>query len=115
MEKRMTKAMVIKLAKEAGISITLITAKRHGGETCINMVDIPADLSARNLASGERYRNIPEVDRLIREYNRQARKLIAVLKKQGVFFQGIKYGSGEWAYTTRKPNYSDWLAANNID
>jgi hypothetical protein len=115
MEKRMTKAMIGKLAKEAGISITLIDAKRHGGETYISMVDIPAELSARNLTSCERYRNIPEVDRLIREYNRQARKLLAVLKKQGVSFQGTKYGSGEWAYTTRKTNYSDWLVTNNID
>ena len=115
MEKRMTRAMLGKLAKEAGISITLIDAKRYRGETCISMVDLPVNLAVRNLASGERYRNIPEVDRLIRKYNRQARKLIAVLKKQGISLWGIKYGSGEWSYTTRKPNYSDWLVANNLD
>jgi hypothetical protein len=115
MKNRLTKTMIAKLAKEAGISITLVKAGQSKGETSINMADLPPDAAARNLASGNRYRNTTEVERLVRKYNRQARKLTAVLRRHGFFLGGRKYGSGEWSYTTRKPNYSDWLVANNID
>jgi hypothetical protein len=105
---------VRKIAREKGIGITTISVTRRDGNMYLEMTDLPRDMIERNLRNDGRG-NTVEVDRAIRKYNRQARKLSAALRKNGIMLWGRCWGSGAWGYTTRKPTYMDELATNNID
>lgn len=110
----MTITTVKKIAREKGISITMVSLFRRDGNIEIEMADLPRDMVERNLRS-DGHGNTVEVDRAIRKYNRQARKLTAALRRNGMLLWGRCWGSGEWAYTTRKPTASDVLIWYNID
>jgi len=110
----MTVKTVKKMATEKGISITLIAITRWSGNLYFDMSDLPQDMIERNLRNKGRG-NTVEIDRVIRKYNKQVRKLAAALRVNGIFLWGHCGGSGVWGYTTRKPTYSDELAMNNID
>jgi DNA-binding transcriptional MerR regulator len=120
MEKKITKATVKKMAKEAGVSITMVSVWNRSGSLEIERIDLPQDLAQKNMENqnitGNRYWNIPEVDRLVRKYNRQVKKLIAVLRKNGLYFRGrFLYGRQEWTFTNREWTPTDELIWNNID
>jgi hypothetical protein len=111
----MNKTGILKIAETAGISTSMVSITNRQGIIDIEIADFPPEVVKRNLESGERFKNTPEVDRLIRKYNRQSKKLIAALRQQGVSFWGRLRGSGSWDYTSRKPTYMDHLVRNNID
>ena len=116
----MTVAKVRKIAKEKGISITMVSVSKSYGGLCLEMVELPTEVIKRNLESEGHQNygngNTIEVTRLIRKYNRQAKKIVAALIASGVEpIRGRVYGSGEVAYTTRRWTASDELAWNNID
>jgi len=110
----MNKREVLKLAKQRGISLTLVSIQKEAGELYFRMADLPPDVQKRNLESGCR-RNTVEVDRIVRKYNRQTRKIVAALRGLGVMVFGRLTGSGEWDYTTRRPTATDELIWNNVD
>ena len=105
---------IIKMAQRRGMSITLVSMHKEAGNLYFEMANLPPDVQKRNLESDCR-RNTVEVDRIVRKYNRQARKLVAALRGLGVMIYGRCTGSGEWDYTTRMPTASDELVWNNID
>ena len=109
-----TPSKVRKIAQQKGISITLVSIFKSRGDLYLEMADLPPDVQKRNLESGLR-RNTVEADRIIRKYNRQAKKIAAALRELGVKIGGRPYGSGEWGYTTREWTNSDELVWNNID
>ena len=109
-----TAAKARKLAQEKGISITMVSIFREYGDLYLEMTELPHDVVKRNLESGERRNNL-EVTRLVRKYNRQARKIVSALRAYGLEIRGMIRGSGEWDYTTRRWTVSDELAWNNID
>ncbi|MDR3092281.1 MAG: hypothetical protein LBU36_08880 [Clostridiales bacterium] len=111
----MTKAQVIKTAAQGRINIDMVAVKARRGVVEIEMAELPPDVIKRNLESGDDFRNTEEVERLINKYNKQARKLVGLLKTHGLTFRGFRRGSGDWDYTTRAATYSDYLVASNID
>ena len=76
----MTKKQIEATAKRAGIDLSLISIRRSCGTYLIEMADLPKELSERNAAhylqSGQQ---LPEVEKLIRKYNRDAKKLLKAL------------------------------------
>jgi DNA-binding LacI/PurR family transcriptional regulator len=119
-EETMTERTIKKIAREAGISISLVSAGQYRGETSIRMVELPPDVMKRLLdycrENGYK-RNTLEVQRLIRKYNQQVNKLIAVFKTRGLSngFWGRQLGDGRWEYTDRWYSHTDELVANNMD
>jgi hypothetical protein len=112
---KITQAAVKRIAEEKGISITLLLFQTLNGNLYLEMADFPPDVIKRNLESGMYRRNTVEVERLIRKYNRQIRRITAALRANGVRLLGRQRGDGAWEYTTRAQNYTDFLVANNID
>jgi hypothetical protein len=116
----MTKAMIQKIAREAGISITLVSVKQYQGNTYIKPAELPPDVAKRNLdycrEAGWR-KNTVEVERINRRYNRQVKRLLAVLASRGkaAGFMGRQMGDGTWEYTSRPRTYTDELVFNNMD
>lgn len=100
------------ICKAHNINAKRIKFYTHGGKLHLEMAEIPADLIKRNLESGERYRNIPEIDRLIRRYNRQAERFI---KLSGIAFCGYMTGTGEWQYREGDFTGAERLASMNMD
>jgi hypothetical protein len=116
----MTERTIKKIAREAGISISLVSAGQFREETSIRMIELPPDVMQRLLdyCKTNGYReNTLEVQRLIRKYNRQVKKLIAVFKAKGLLkgFWGRRLGDGRWEYTDRWYSPTDELVANNMD
>ena len=111
----MTVKEVKTFCKEHGINADRMKIYKHGGLIHIEMADLPQDLVKKNLeeyyATGHD-RNIPEIDRLIRRYNRQAARLVKLLP---VGFCGIRTGSGEWEYREGGFTYTEELIFNNMD
>lgn len=109
----MTKATITKTAKANNINLTLINISRCSGTYRFEMSDLSADLTAKNLAyyyeTGDQ---LPEVEKTIKKYNREVKKL---LKALGVKHWGFKAGSGEWIYELGEQSYSTKLAFANID
>jgi hypothetical protein len=116
----MTERTIKKIAREAGISISLVNAGQYRGETSIRMIELPSDVMERLLeyckVHGYR-KNTLEVERIIRKYNQQVKKLMAVFKTRGLLkgFWGRQLGDGRWEYTDRRYSYTDELVANNMD
>jgi hypothetical protein len=92
---------VRKIAREKGISISMISVFREEGNLYLEMAELPQEVIKRNLESGDNWNNT-EVCRLIRKYNSQARKIVAALRNIGLEISGRLRGSGEWGYTTRR-------------
>jgi len=113
---KLTAATVKKIAREKGISITMVSVCGRYGILDIGMKDMPLDIINRNLENAEAGRgNTAEVKRFIRKYNSQARKIVAALRDAGFFMWGRCFGNGEWSYTFQRPTTSDELVLNNID
>lgn len=111
----MTKAELIKLAKENHVNLERMEIKQRRGIVSIEMKELPAELIKRNLENDE-YGNIPEVDRLIRRYNRQAHRLTRLaVNTFGVNLYGRQNGSGEWKYEFRNKTVTEYLMSENID
>lgn len=110
----MTKATIKKAAKENGVDLSLIEISRNGsGVYCIEDTSLPADLAQRNIEYGERTGcQLPEVEKRISKYNREARKL---LKALGAKHWGFKTGYGAWHYELGAMSESTKLAFANID
>lgn len=109
----MTKKQIEKAAQAHGISITLVEIKKASGTFRFEMKALPAELAKKNIAHYyECNEQLVEVERLIRKYNRQVRKLLKVL---GVKYWGFRTGYGEWQYQTGAMDYSTKLAFMNID
>lgn len=111
----MTVREVKTFCKEHNINSDRMKIYKHGGLIYIEMADIPQELIKKNLeeyhATGKD-RNIPEVDRLIRRYNRQAYRLVRLLP---IKFCGFCCGSGEWEYREGDFTWTEKLAHMNID
>lgn len=109
----MTKKQIEKTAQEHGISITLVEIKKASGTIRFEKKDLPADLAKKNVAhyyeTGEQ---LVEVERMIRKYNRQVKKLLKVL---GVEYWGFRTGYGAWVYQLGAMSNSTKLAFANID
>jgi len=116
---KLTAATIKRIAKEKGISITMVSAKTRYGILDIEMAELPADVIERNFENaysrGNAGCNTFEVQRAIKKYNRQARKLVAALKIAGFLMWGRRFGNGEWTYASQEPSYSERLAMDNID
>jgi len=110
----MTVATVKNIAKNKGISISMVSVKRRYGEIDLDMIDLPPDMIDRNIRNKGRG-NTVEVDRAIRKYNRQILKITAALTAAGYAMYGRKYGNGTWSFTSHEPTASDILVWNNID
>jgi hypothetical protein len=110
----MTKAQIQKIAKANNIDISLVNIYKYSGTLRFEMAELPADLMKRNLES-EGFGNIPEVEKLIKAYNRQVNKLLKFLKGLGEKYWGFKRGSGDWEYELGSKSYSTELAFANID
>lgn len=111
----MTKAELIKIAKQNNVNLDRMEIKQHRGVISIAMKEIPADLIKKNLENTETG-NIPEINRFIRNYNRQADRLTRIaVETFGVNLYGVRNGSGEWRYEFRKQTASERLANENID
>ena len=109
----MTKATITKTAKEKNISLDLIKITRRNGTYDFDMVDLPADMVKANLEySDGTDHNLPEVDKMIRKYNREVKRL---LKALGVEHWGYQGGDGAWHYELGEESYSSKLAFANID
>jgi len=107
----MTKTTIKKAAKSAGIDPSLIKITKAGGVYGIEDADLPADLAQRNIAY-EGLGQLPEVEKVIRTYNRAAKKLIQAI---GGEYHGYKTGYGAWHYTLASMTAGERLAALNID
>lgn len=107
----MTKATITKTAKEKGISLDLIKITRRNGTYDFDMVDLPADMVKANLECSDDH-NLPEVDKMIRKYNREVKKLLKTLDVEYWGFQG---GDGAWHYELGEQSYASKLAFANID
>lgn len=109
----MTKAQVQKIAKANSLDISLVSIRKCNGTLRFEMADLPADLIKRNLenfwATNEQ---LPEVEKAIKKYNRQVKKLLKVL---GLKHWGIRTGTGAWDYELGEMSYSTRLALDNID
>ena len=111
----MTKKQIEKAAQQHGISITMVEIKKNktAGEWRFEKKELPRELAQRNIAhyyeTGEQ---LVEVERMIRKYNRQVKKLLAVL---GVKYWGYRGGAGDWVYQLGAMDYSTELAFANID
>jgi len=115
---KLTAATVKRIAREKGISITMVSVCTRYGILDMGMKDLPLDMIERNIQNNwdnPGRGNTAEVNRAIRKYNRQARKIVAALRNAGFFMWGRCFGNGEWSYTFQKPTYSDELVLNNID
>ena len=110
----MTKAQIQKIAKANGLDISLISIRKCSGTIQFDMTDLPSDLVKRNLED-EGTRNIPEVEKIIKKYNSQVKKLVKALKAEGIESWGMKYGDGTWHYELGSMSYSTRLALENID
>lgn len=111
----MTKKQVLKIAAENNVNTDRMNIYKKGGLIHIEMAEIPDELIKKNLDptfNPSRYKNIPEIDRFIRKYNRQANRLVKIL---GIGFCGFKAGSGEWYYREGGFTQSEELAFANID
>jgi hypothetical protein len=107
----MTKAQIQKIAKMNNLDISLVNIYKYSGTLRFEMTDLPSVLMKRNLES-EGFGNIPEVEKFIKNYNRQVNKLLKVL---GVKYWGFKRGDGAWEYELGGMSYSTKLAFDNID
>lgn len=109
----MTKAQVQKIAKANGLDISLISIRKSSGTLRFEMADLPTDLTRRNVAHYyETREQLPEVEKLIKKYNQQAKKLLKLLN---VKYWGLKTGTGAWDYELGEKSYSTELALANID
>lgn len=109
----MTKAQVQKIAKANGLDISLVSIRKSNGTLRFEKADLPSDLIKRNI--DYYYQNneqLPEVEKLIAEYNRQVKKLLKIL---GVKYWGLRTGTGAWTYNLGEMSYSTRLALDNID
>jgi len=111
---KLSAATVRKIAKEKGISITMVSVIDRYGILELEMADLPQDMIDRNLSNTGRG-NTAEADRAIRKYNRQVRKIVAALQIAGFFMWGRCFNYGPWRYMSEKPTASDELVLNNID
>lgn len=109
----MTKSQVQKIAKANNLDISLVSIRKCNGTLRFEMADLPADLVKRNIeyyyANNEQ---LPEVEKLIKKYNRQVEKL---LKALNVKHWGLKTGTGAWDYELGEMSHSTRLALDNID
>jgi len=113
---KLTAATVKRIAREKGISITMVSVYSRHGILDISMKDLPPDMIDRNLRNAiPGQGNTAEVNRAIRKYNRQARKIAAALRIEGYFLWGRCFGNGAWSYTSQEPTAHDELVLNNID
>lgn len=109
----MTKQQIVKTAKQNGIDLSLISIFKRSGTIHIEMADLPADLAKKNLAYYDETNNqLPEVEKMIKKYNRDAKKLMKAL---GVKWWAFKTGYGAWDYRLGEMSESTKLAFNNID
>lgn len=109
----MTKATIKKIAKEAGIDLSLIEIKKSGGVYRIEDCDLPADLAKANIEyHSEHGEQLPEVEKRIRKYNREAKKLVKAI---GGKSWGFQTGYGAFHYELGEMDYSTKLAFANID
>lgn len=109
----MTKQQIVKIAQQNSIDLSLIAIFKRSGTMHIEMADIPADLAKKNIAYYDETNNqLPEVEKMIRKYNREAKKL---LKALGVKWWAFKTGYGAWDYRLGEMSESTKLAFNNID
>ena len=111
----MTKREVLKIAAANNVNTDRMNIYKKGGLIHIEMAKIPEELIRKNLDpeyNPNPYENIPEIDRLIRKYNRQAKRLVKVL---GIGYCGWKAGSGEWFYREGGFTQSEELAFANMD
>lgn len=106
----MTRATIKKAAKEAGVDLSLIKITRIGGVYGLEDSDLPADLAKRNVEY-EGAGQLPEVEKRIRKYNREAKKL---LKALGVKYWGFQTGYGAFHYELGAMSESTKLAFANI-
>lgn len=107
----MTKTTINKVAKSAGIDTSLIKITKVGGVYGIEDADLPADLARRNVEY-EGPGQLPEVEKIIRAYNRAAKKLVKAINSE---YHGYKTGYGAWHYTLASMTAGERLAALNID
>lgn len=109
----MTKKQIEKIAEQNGIDISIFKIFKRCGTMHIEMNDLPADLAKKNIAHyNETNNQLPEVDKMIRKYNREAKKLVKAL---GVKWWAFKTGYGAWDYRLGEMSESTKLAFNNID
>lgn len=112
----MTKSQIQKIAKANGLDISLVSIRKNSHTIQFDMTDLPDDLVKRNLENfWERTGNIPEVERIIKKYNRQVKKLVKALEAEGETVWGMLCGDGTWHYELGAMSYSTELALANID
>ena len=107
----MTKAIIKKAAKAAGVDLSLIKITRIGGVYGLEDADLPADLAKQNVEY-EGPGQLPEVEKRISRYNRTVRKLVKAI---GGEYHGFRTGYGAWHYTLASMTTGERLAALNID
>ena len=107
----MTKRQIERIAKENNVNMGRISIRKVHGLWNISMAEIPNELIEKNLAS-ENETNIPEIDRLIRRYNRQAMRLVKIFPME---FHGFRAGDGVWEYEEGPRTQGEILASLNID
>lgn len=109
----MTKKQIEKIAQQNGIDLSLIYIFKRCGTMHIEMADLPADLAKKNIAYYDETNNqLPEVEKMIKKYNREAKKL---LKALNVKWWAFKTGYGAWDHRLGEMSESTKLAFNNID
>lgn len=109
----MTKTTITKIAKENNIDLALIKISRCSGTYRFEMADLPNDLTKKNLDYYyETNEQLPEVEKMIKKYNREVKKL---LKALAVKYWGFRTGTGAWDYELGAQSYSTKLAFANID
>ena len=109
----MTKTTITKVAKENGIALDLIKIYRTDGTYGFEMANLPSDMVKANIEYYDRNgEQLPEVEKMVRKYNREVKKL---LKALGEKYWGFRCGDGTWQYELGEQSYSTKLAFANID
>ena len=109
----MTKKQIEKVAQQNGIDLSLVHIFKFCGTMHIEMADLHDDLAKKNIAYyDETHNQLPEVEKMIKKYNREAKKLMKVLN---VKWWAFKTGDGAWDYRLGDMSESTKMAFNNID
>ncbi len=109
--KKITRAAIKKAAIKANVDLSLIKITLAGGVYGIEDADLPADLSQKNVEF-EGPGQLPEVEAIIRKYNREARKLVNALDCE---YWSYKTGYGAWCFVLGPMSNGEKLAFANMD
>ncbi len=109
--KKITEAGIKRTAIKTGVDLSLIKITLVGGLYGIEDADLPADISQRNVEF-EGPGQLPEVEAIIREYNREARKLVNAMDCE---YWSYQTGYGAWRFVLGPMSNGEKLAFANMD